>query len=115
MNSAYWQGEQKAGVGLAGGAAWGWLRLQPDGELRQCFIRHFAAAAKRVRRIGIVALAGRLAIASLRGPPMAARLRKCAKVYSPLQPCQPCLMSPRRRQLARLRSGVQALVQTNFS
>jgi transposase len=43
--------------------AWGWLRLQPDSELTQWFNRRFAAGGKRMRRIGIVALARRLAIA----------------------------------------------------
>ena len=43
--------------------SWGWLRLQPDSELTQWFNRRFAAGSKRMRRIGIVALARRLAIA----------------------------------------------------
>jgi transposase len=43
--------------------AWGWLRLQPDSELTQWFNRRFAASGKRMRRVGIVALARRLAIA----------------------------------------------------
>ena len=43
--------------------AWGWLRWQPDSELTQWFNRRFAAGGKRMRRIGIVALARRLAIA----------------------------------------------------
>lgn len=43
--------------------AWGWLRLQPDSALTQWFNRRFAAGGKRMRRIGIVALARRLAIA----------------------------------------------------
>jgi transposase len=43
--------------------AWGWLRLQPDSELTQWFNRRFAAGGKRMRRVGIVALARRLAIA----------------------------------------------------
>ena len=43
--------------------SWGWLRLQPDSELTQWFNRRFAAGGKRMRRIGIVALARRLAIA----------------------------------------------------
>jgi len=37
--------------------------LQPDSELTQWFNRRFAAGGKRMRRIGIVALARRLAIA----------------------------------------------------
>ena len=43
--------------------AWNWLRLQPDSELTQWFNRRFATAGKRMRRVGIVALARRLAIA----------------------------------------------------
>ena len=43
--------------------SWGWLRLQPDSALTQWFNRRFAAAGKRMRRVGIVALARRLAIA----------------------------------------------------
>lgn len=43
--------------------AWGWLRLQPDSELTHWFNRRFAAGGKRMRRVGIVALARRLAIA----------------------------------------------------
>ena len=43
--------------------AWGWLRLQPESALTQWFNHRFAAAGTRMRRIGIVALARRLAIA----------------------------------------------------
>jgi len=43
--------------------AWRWTRLQPDSELTQWFNRRFAGGGKRMRRIGIVALARRLAIA----------------------------------------------------
>lgn len=43
--------------------AWGWLRLQPDSALTQWFNRRFAGSGKRMRRVGIVALARRLAIA----------------------------------------------------
>ena len=43
--------------------AWGWLKLQPDSELTQWFNRRFACAGARLRRVGIVALARRLAIA----------------------------------------------------
>ena len=43
--------------------AWAWLRLQPHSALTQWFNRRFAAGGKRMRRIGIVALARRLAIA----------------------------------------------------
>jgi transposase len=43
--------------------AWSWLRLQPDSDLTQWFNRRFAGSGKRMRRVGIVALARRLAIA----------------------------------------------------
>ncbi len=43
--------------------AWSWLRYQPQSELSQWFNRRFASGGKRMRRIGIVALARRLAIA----------------------------------------------------
>jgi transposase len=43
--------------------AWNWLRLQPHSALTQWFNRRFAGAGKRTRRVGIVALSRRLAIA----------------------------------------------------
>jgi transposase len=43
--------------------AWSWLRYQPDSELSRWYARRFAAAGKRMRRVGIVALARRLVIA----------------------------------------------------
>jgi transposase len=43
--------------------AWSWLRYQPGSALSQWFARRFGAGAKRMRRIGIVALARRLAVA----------------------------------------------------
>ena len=43
--------------------SWSWLRLQPDSDLSQWFNKRFAAGGKRMRRVGIVALARRLAIA----------------------------------------------------
>lgn len=43
--------------------AWRWLLLQPHSELTAWFNRRFAHGNKRMRRIGIVALARRLAIA----------------------------------------------------
>lgn len=43
--------------------AWSWLRYQPDSALSQWFNRRFATAGKRMRRVGIVALARRLAVA----------------------------------------------------
>ena len=46
--------------------AWSWLRLQPGSELTQWFNRRFAGSGKQMRRVGIVALARRLAIALFR-------------------------------------------------
>jgi transposase len=43
--------------------AWSWLRYQPQSELSKWFNRRFAGGGKRLRRIGIVALARRLAVA----------------------------------------------------
>jgi transposase len=43
--------------------AWSWLRYEPQSELSRWFNRRFAGGGKRMRRIGIVALARRLAIA----------------------------------------------------
>lgn len=43
--------------------AWSWVRLQPGSELTLWFNRRFGGSGKRMRRVGIVALARRLAIA----------------------------------------------------
>jgi len=43
--------------------AWLWLRWQPDSALSHWFNRRFAQGSKRMRRIGIVALARKLLIA----------------------------------------------------
>jgi transposase len=43
--------------------AWSWLRWQPDSQLSHWFNQRFAGTGKRLRRIGIVALARHLAIA----------------------------------------------------
>jgi len=43
--------------------AWGWLRHQPDSELTLWFQKRFGQGSKRLRKIGIVALARRLVIA----------------------------------------------------
>jgi transposase len=66
-NSQVEQGISKAGNkrvrALLVELSWRWLRLQPDSELTHWFNRRFAHGSKRMRRIGIVALARRLAIA----------------------------------------------------
>jgi transposase len=43
--------------------AWYWLRYQGQSELSTWFARRFGSGGKRMRRIGIVALARRLLIA----------------------------------------------------
>ena len=43
--------------------SWLWLRHQPDSALSQWFKERFSGGGKRLRRIGIVALARRLAVA----------------------------------------------------
>ena len=43
--------------------AWGWLRYQPQSELSLWYERRFAHGGKRLRRIGIVALARKLLVA----------------------------------------------------
>jgi transposase len=43
-------------------SAWCWLRFQPESQLSQWFEQRFATRGKRMRRIGIVALARRLLI-----------------------------------------------------
>lgn len=43
-------------------SAWCWLRFQPESSLSQWFEQRFANGGKRMRRIGIVALARRLLI-----------------------------------------------------
>ena len=61
------QGISKAGNRRVRTLIWwsraGWPRYQPQSELSQWFNRRFAGGGKRLRRIGIVALARRLAIA----------------------------------------------------
>jgi transposase len=51
---------------VRGGAielAWGWLRFQPQSALSQWYERRFGSGSKRLRKIGIVALARKLLIA----------------------------------------------------
>jgi Transposase IS116/IS110/IS902 family/Type III restriction enzyme, res subunit/Type I restriction enzyme R protein N terminus (HSDR_N) len=43
--------------------AWGWIRHQPDSALTRWYQQRFGAGGKRVRKIGIVALARKLLIA----------------------------------------------------
>jgi transposase len=66
-NSEIEQGISKAGNrrvrALLVELAWAWLHLQPGSALSRWFNRRFAGAGKRMRRVGIVALARRLAIA----------------------------------------------------
>lgn len=43
--------------------AWGWLRFQPDSKLTAWYKERYAGGSKRLRKIGIVALARRILIA----------------------------------------------------
>jgi transposase len=60
------QGMSKAGNrhvrSMAIEIAWGWLRFQPESELSKWYQRRFGGGSKRVRKIGIVALARKLLI-----------------------------------------------------
>jgi transposase len=61
------RGISKAGTKLARQTlvelAWSWLRYQPESELSTWWRQRFAGAGMRGRKVGIVALARRLAIA----------------------------------------------------
>ncbi|MFC1880609.1 IS110 family transposase [Thermodesulfobacteriota bacterium] len=60
------QGISKAGNqrvrALAVEIAWAWLRFQPQSKLSQWYMKRFGGGGKRMRRIGIVAVARRLLI-----------------------------------------------------
>jgi transposase len=60
------QGISKAGNqrvrALAVEIAWAWLRFQPQSNLSQWYMKRYANGGKRMRRIGIVAMARRLLI-----------------------------------------------------
>lgn len=43
--------------------AWSWVRFQPESELTRWFEKRFAHGSKRMRRVGIVALARKLLVA----------------------------------------------------
>jgi len=43
--------------------AWGWLHYQPTSALSQWYQRRFGGGGRRIRKIGIVALARKLLIA----------------------------------------------------
>ena len=43
--------------------AWRWLRFQSGSELARWYERRFGAGTKRMRRVGIVALARKLLVA----------------------------------------------------
>ena len=49
--------------GVAIEQAWAWLRFQPESELSQWYQERFGRGSKRLRKIGIVALARKLLIA----------------------------------------------------
>jgi transposase len=64
--SAHDQGISRAGNrrvrAMAVEIAWAWLRYQPNSDLSQWYERRFGSGGKRMRRIGIVAMARRLMI-----------------------------------------------------
>lgn len=66
-NFEHEQGISKAGNrrmrAMAIEIAWGWLRYQPQSDLSLWYERRFAHGGKRLRRIGIVALARKLLVA----------------------------------------------------
>ena len=66
-NTAYEQGIAKAGNAhiraMAIEMSWGWLRFQPQSALTQWYQQRFGHGSRRLRRIGIVALARKLLIA----------------------------------------------------
>ena len=61
QNESQEQGIDKSGNcpirAMAVEIAWGWLRYQPNSELSHWYQRHFGQGSKRIRKIGIVALA----------------------------------------------------------
>jgi transposase len=65
-DSAHEQGISRAGNrrvrAMAIEIAWAWLRYQPGSALSQWYQRRFGSGGKRMRRIGIVAMARRLMI-----------------------------------------------------
>ena len=65
-DSAHEQGISRAGNrrvrAMAIEIAWAWLRYQPKSDLSQWYQRRFGSGGKRMRRIGIVAMARRLMI-----------------------------------------------------
>ena len=74
VGSPYNSGESQheQGISKAGNArvrhlmtelAWRWLRYQPQSALSQWYQRRFGGGTKRMRRVGIVALARKLLIA----------------------------------------------------
>jgi len=65
--SGHEQGISKAGNhpirAMAIEIAWAWLRFQPESQLSRWYQRRFGVGSKRLRKIGIVALARKLLIA----------------------------------------------------
>jgi len=49
--------------GMAIEIAWGWLRFQPQSKLNLWYQERFGHGSKRIRKIGIVALARKLLVA----------------------------------------------------
>jgi transposase len=49
--------------GMAIEIAWGWLHFQPESDLSRWYVKRFGEGSKRIRKMGIVALARKLLIA----------------------------------------------------
>ena len=65
------ESDREQGISKAGNArvratlvelAWMWIRYQPESNLTKWFEKRYASQSKRLRRIGIVAVARRLMI-----------------------------------------------------
>ena len=78
------QDQREPGISKAGHArarallvelAWLWLRYQPESAISRWFLRRFSGGGKRLRRIGIVAVARRLGVARWRSRGLCPRAR----------------------------------------
>jgi hypothetical protein len=90
--------------------AWGWLRYQPESALSQWYQEHYAEGSKRLRKIGIVALARKLLVALWRYVetgeiPAGAELKA---TESPAEAQQEIAENPARSQLRAAESPAGA-------
>lgn len=110
------QGISKAGPGrlraLLIQLAWGWLRYQPESALTQWFVARNSAGAKRKKRVDIIAVARKLAVALWRyvttgAVPAGAAFKPELHRISPVAP-RGCAV----RQLARRKAPAATAVPT---